>query len=199
MEACGEGRTTRGSPGTASPNWNARASITMVRPTATDAASTPEFHFLLRRRRGTEPIAHFEIRDGLPGNRERGAHHAGQPITKNMRWCLERPKRSSTIDEMMMVSIVMPETGLRRVVAMALAATLVKKKETPPPAPRRSGSPRARRTACRAARRRRRLTITPTRTVITGRSRSVRSPEAVSPARKVRAATRTSRPQCGWI
>ena len=41
----------------------------------------------------------------------------------------ETPNRSSTIDEMMMVSIVMPETGLRAVVAIALAATEVKKNE----------------------------------------------------------------------
>ena len=39
------------------------------------------------------------------------------------------PKRSSTTDEMMIVSMVMPETGLRAVVAMALAATDVKKNE----------------------------------------------------------------------
>ena len=41
----------------------------------------------------------------------------------------DSPKRSSTIDEMMIVSIVMPETGLRAVVAIALAATEVKKNE----------------------------------------------------------------------
>ena len=50
-------------------------------------------------------------------------------ITKNMPVVPERPKRSSTTEEMMMVSMVMPETGLRAVVAMALAATEVKKKE----------------------------------------------------------------------
>ena len=32
IAACGDGSTTRGSPGAASPNWNARESITIVRP-----------------------------------------------------------------------------------------------------------------------------------------------------------------------
>ena len=41
----------------------------------------------------------------------------------------DTPKRSSTTDETMIVSIVMPETGLRAMVAIALAATEVKKKE----------------------------------------------------------------------
>ena len=49
-------------------------------------------------------------------------------ITKNMPVEPETPKRSSTMEEMMMVSMVMPETGLRAVVAIAFAATLVKKK-----------------------------------------------------------------------
>ena len=34
IEACGEASTTRVSPGAASPNWNVRASITIVKPTA---------------------------------------------------------------------------------------------------------------------------------------------------------------------
>src|ERR1035438_381893 len=50
-------------------------------------------------------------------------------ITKNMPAVPDRPKRKSTVEEMMMVSIVMPETGLRAVVAIALAATEVKKNE----------------------------------------------------------------------
>src|ERR1022692_4507092 len=50
-------------------------------------------------------------------------------ITKNMPVVPESPNRNSTTDEMMMVSMVMPETGLRAVVAMALAATEVKKNE----------------------------------------------------------------------
>ena len=50
-------------------------------------------------------------------------------ITKNMPVVPETPKRSKTADEMMMVSMVMPETGLRAVVATALAATEVKKNE----------------------------------------------------------------------
>ena len=50
-------------------------------------------------------------------------------MTKNMPVVPGEPNCSSTTDEMMIVSIVMPETGLRAVVAMALAATEVKKNE----------------------------------------------------------------------
>ena len=50
-------------------------------------------------------------------------------ITKNMPVVPESPNRSSTTAEMMMVSIVIPETGFRAVVAMAFAATEAKKKE----------------------------------------------------------------------
>ena len=79
MEACGEGSTARRSPGAASPNWNARASITMVRPTATEAAMhAQKLHLLLRGRRRAQPVARLEIRDGLPGNRKRRAHHPRQ-------------------------------------------------------------------------------------------------------------------------
>ena len=41
IAACGAGSTTRGSPGAASPNWNARASITIVRPAASAATAMP--------------------------------------------------------------------------------------------------------------------------------------------------------------
>ena len=50
-------------------------------------------------------------------------------ITKNIPVVPAMPNRSSTTDEMMIVSMVMPDTGLRAVVAMALAATDVKKNE----------------------------------------------------------------------
>ena len=90
------------------------------------------------------------------------------------------PNRSSTTDEMMIVSIVMPETGLRAVVAIALAATDVKKNE------KSSVSTQASRistgvgdAACRRRpRRRARATTTPTSCAMTGMSRSVRSPPA---------------------
>ena len=49
-------------------------------------------------------------------------------MMKNMPVVPERPKRSSTTEEMMTVSMVMPEAGLLAVVAMALAATEAKKK-----------------------------------------------------------------------
>ena len=50
-------------------------------------------------------------------------------MTKNMPDCPLTPNRSSTTDEMITVSIVIPDTGLRAVVAMAFAATEVKKNE----------------------------------------------------------------------
>src|ERR1017187_2746688 len=50
-------------------------------------------------------------------------------MTKNMPAVPDRPNRIRTAEEMMMVSMVIPDTGLRAVVAMALAATEVKKKE----------------------------------------------------------------------
>ena len=50
-------------------------------------------------------------------------------MTKNIPVGPERPNFRSTTDEIMIVSIVMPETGLRAVVAIALAATDVKKNE----------------------------------------------------------------------
>ena len=50
-------------------------------------------------------------------------------ITKNIPAVPDRPNRNKTAEEMMMVNMVIPDTGLRAVVAMALAATEVKKKE----------------------------------------------------------------------
>src|ERR1017187_3749388 len=108
-------------------------------------------------------------------------------ITKNIPVVPERPKRNNTVEEMMMVSIVIPETGLRAVVAMALAATEVKKNEkssvNPKPTattvqetgkyPKKAATPIAPNT-------------TPRRTKTIGRSRSVRSVCAASPWRKVR-------------
>jgi hypothetical protein len=41
IEAWGEARTTRVSPGTASPNWKVFASMTIVRPAAAAAAMMP--------------------------------------------------------------------------------------------------------------------------------------------------------------
>ena len=50
-------------------------------------------------------------------------------ITKNIPVRPETPNSSRMTDEMMIVSIVMPDTGLRAVVAIAFAATDVKKNE----------------------------------------------------------------------
>ena len=91
---------------------------------------------------------------------------------------------------MMIVSIVMPETGLRAVVAMALAATDVKKNEKTSVRPR--PDQRRRRTSrrgCRGRSRRRRAeTTTPIRIFMIAMSRSVRSGRAASPCRKAFAA-----------
>ena len=54
MEACGDGSTTRRSPGAASPNWKVCASMTMVRPAAMEAASTPR-NFTFCWAAGVEP------------------------------------------------------------------------------------------------------------------------------------------------
>ena len=78
-------------------------------------------------------------------------------ITKNIPDCPLMPKRSSTTDEMMTVSMVMPETGLRAVVAMAVAATDVKKNEKTSVSSEREGDVRRRSgAACRRRPRRRR-------------------------------------------
>src|ERR1035438_462234 len=50
-------------------------------------------------------------------------------ITKNMPAVPDMPNRSNTTDEIMTVSIVIPDTGLRAVVAIAFAATEAKKNE----------------------------------------------------------------------
>ncbi len=110
-------------------------------------------------------------------------------ITKNMPLVPDTPKRSSTTDETMMVSIVMPEIGLRAVVAMALAATEVKKKEKSrvsarPISTTASDWPRVEKKTPAASVE----ASTPTRIVVTVRSRSVRSTAGASPCRNVRAA-----------
>ena len=50
-------------------------------------------------------------------------------MTKNIPVVPDSPNFRRTTDEIMIVSIVIPETGLRAVVAIALAATEVKKNE----------------------------------------------------------------------
>jgi hypothetical protein len=110
-------------------------------------------------------------------------------ITKNMPVVPDTPNRSSTTEETMMVSIVMPETGLRAVVAIALAATEAKKKENtsvssrPMASTAGEGDRLPKKTAAPSA-----DTTTPTRMDITGMSRSVRSSRASVPARKARVA-----------
>ncbi len=111
-------------------------------------------------------------------------------ITKNIPLGPDTPKRSSTTDDTITVSIVMPEIGLRAVIAIALAATEVKKNEntsvsTSPISTTRSPWPSvAKKTAAASVE-----TSVPARIVTIDRSRSVRSAACASPARKVRAAT----------
>ena len=116
MEACGEASTARVSPGAASPNWKACASITMVSPAAIGRGDdAEELDLLLRRGRGAQPVAGLEIGDRLAGDRERGADHAGdRHDEEHARSSRRRRSCSSTTDEMMIVSIVMPETGIAR-------------------------------------------------------------------------------------
>ncbi len=88
-----------------------------------------------------------------------------------------------------MVSMVIPETGLRAVVAMALAATEVKKNEKA--MVRRSPTSTTRREAPRLAKKTPAPSVdtrTPPRIQVTGMSRSVRSAPPASPWRKARAA-----------
>src|SRR5208337_3693854 len=110
-------------------------------------------------------------------------------ITKNMPEVPDKPNRSNTADEIIIVSMVMPETGLRAVVAMALAATDVKKKEKTSV----SASPIA--TAVQDAARWPRSmatpiapTTTPRKMDIIGMSRSVRSSAAPPLLRNTRKA-----------
>src|ERR1017187_2709939 len=120
---------------------------------------------------------------------ERAVHTMpASAMTKNMPVVPERPNRSSTTEEIMMVSMVIPDTGFRAVVAMALAATDAKKNENTSvrasPAKITAGEPErlARKAATAMA-----LAITPSRMAMTEMSRSVRSPW-VSPRRKARMA-----------
>ncbi len=106
-------------------------------------------------------------------------------MTKNMPVVPDTPKRSRTAEETMMVSIVIPETGLRAVVAMALAATEVKKNEKTSIRPRPAATtavrvPRLAKKAAAATA----VTTTPRRIDITEMSRSVRSRRGPPSCRK---------------
>ena len=110
-------------------------------------------------------------------------------ITKNMPVRPETPNSSRITDEMMIVSIVMPETGLRAVVAIALAATEVKKNEKTSTRARPISSttdvaPRLPRKIATATE----DTTTPTRIFVIAMSRSVRSIPSPSPCRNAFAA-----------
>ena len=105
--------------------------MTMVRPGGDGGGDhAQELDLLLRGGRGAEPVAGLEIGDGLAGDGERGADHAGdRHHEEHPGGAGDAETQAAPREEMMMVSMVMPETGLRAVVAMALAATEVKKNE----------------------------------------------------------------------
>lgn len=110
-------------------------------------------------------------------------------ITKNMPVVPDSPNRNSTTAEMMIVSIVIPDTGFRAVVAMAFAATEAKKKEKatvrarPHATTGRDTLSFPRNIATAIA-----LSMTPMRIAIVEISRSVRSSPSLCPLRKARAA-----------
>ena len=110
-------------------------------------------------------------------------------ITKNIPVVPESPKRRRTTEDTMIVSIVIPETGLREVVAIALAATEVKKNEKASVRRRPTST-----TTIEAPRLAKKMpaesadTSTPPRIQVTGMSRSVRSSLVASPCRNARAA-----------
>src|SRR5215469_11306941 len=129
-EAWGATRTWRGSPGTASPNWNALASRMMVNP-AVMADAITAMNFTLCWAAGVEPTQYPAFRSVMNCP---DAHRATQTmpakaITKNMPVVPESPNFSSTAAETITVSNVIPLAGLLAVVAMVLAATVVKKNE----------------------------------------------------------------------
>src|SRR6266704_942327 len=130
IEACGEGSTGCMFPGTASANWNPCANMTMVSDAAIAAAITPR-NFTFSCDAGVEPIQYPVLKSVMACPDTESAVHTmpAMAITKNMPVVPETPNCSNTTEEMMIVSIVIPETGLRAVVAIALAATDVKKNE----------------------------------------------------------------------
>ena len=111
-------------------------------------------------------------------------------ITKNIPVVPETPNRRRMTDEMMIVSIVIPETGLRAIVAIAFAATEAKKNEKT--SVRTSAIDDGRTSVSRACRRRAAtpiaLRIVPRRIAMSETSRSVRSVRGAAAARNAFAA-----------
>src|SRR5665811_1539397 len=130
IDACGDASTGLKSPGKASPNWKVRASSTIVSPEATAAAITPR-NFTFSCAAGVEPSQYPVFKSVIACPETESAVHTIPAIamTKNMPVVPDNPNCSNTTDEMMTVSMVMPDTGLRAVVAIAFAATDVKKNE----------------------------------------------------------------------
>ena len=116
-------------------------------------------------------------------------------ITKNIPLGPETPKRSSTTEDTITVSMVMPEIGFLAVIAIALAATEVKKKENSSVSARPISTASSdsvsveKKTPAASVE-----TTTPASRVTTPRSRSVRSWLALAPDRNVRAATAKDAP-----
>ncbi len=130
MEACGEARTGRMSPGEGFAELEGMGQHADGEADGDGAAATPR-NFTFSCAAGVDPSQYPALRSVMVWPETESAVQTipAMAITKNMPAVPETPKRSRTAEEMMMVSIVIPDTGLRAVVAMALAATDVKKKE----------------------------------------------------------------------
>src|ERR1017187_29195 len=102
----------------------------MVKPTAEADAITPT-NFTFSCAAGVEPSQYPAFRSVIVWPETDKAVHTmpAIAITKNMPVVPDIPKRSNTTDEIMTVSIVMPDTRLRAVVAIGFAAAEVKKNE----------------------------------------------------------------------
>src|SRR6188474_3769974 len=104
--------------------------MAMVIAAATADAATP-MNFMRSWRHGVDPSQYPVFKSVMVWPETESAVHTMPAIimTKNMPVVPERPNWSSTTDDTIMVNMVMPETGLRAVVAMHRAATEVKKNE----------------------------------------------------------------------
>jgi len=157
-----------------------------------------KLHFLLRGWRRAQPVAGLRSVMVCPET-ERAVHTMpASAITKNMPVVPESPNRSRTTEEIMMVSMVIPDTGFRAVVAMALAATMRKEREHQRQREacedHRGRTERFARKAATAMA----LAITPIRMAITecrGRCVLPVFRRAGKPAWRCQ----TIRPQCAWI
>ncbi len=102
----------------------------MATPAASAEASTPR-NFTFSCTAGVEPSQYPVFRSVIvcPDTDSAVQTIPAIAITKNIPAGAAQPEPQQHHDEMMIVSIVIPDTGLRAMVAMALAATEAKKNE----------------------------------------------------------------------